>query len=203
MKGEDFILLFFGALFLFSIIMIMGQGMRSTGYATEVTTTSNVTISVYFAIALSANLTNGIEFGTVTTLPTTNQNATDNYNGVNTTAQGTYLNGTNGTSLWTNVSTDSNTAVDFCNKADALNTTGGDVIGLGNETYYNNTNTNYSIPAPASEVSITTSYVKSGYNITAGSINYYRFWLDVPAGTATGTYDNVVSFKGVAKDGVC
>lgn len=191
----------FGILFLFSVIMIMSQGMRTTGYATSATTTSNVTIQKYFAIEMSVNLTTGIEFGSISTLPATNQNATHNFDGANSTIDTTGTD--NGTSMWMNVSTDSNTAVDFCIKADALNTSAGDEIGLGNESYANHTQTNVTYPGVASEVSITTSYVKSGYNITAGSNNYYRFWLDVPAGTPSGTYNNTVSFEGKEIGAAC
>ena len=184
--------------------MILNQGVKTTGYATTATTTSNVTISSYFAIAMSQNLSNGIQFGSVSTLPTTSQNATHNYDGVNTTAQNITLNGTNGTSMWMNVSSDSNTAVDFCTKADAaLTTSGGSTIGVGNETYHNSTQTNITIPNILSEVAFTTSYVKAGFNTSIGSNNYYRFWLDVPAGTASGSYNNTISFEGIATGGAC
>ena len=197
MERGNWVVVIFGSIFLLSMIMLMNQGFKFTGYATEATTESNVTISTYFAIEMSANLTNGIEFGTISTLPTTNQNASDNHNGLNTTSNGT------GTSLWLNVSTDSNSALDFCLKADALNTSAGDVIGLGNETYRNATQNNASLPDYLSEVSITTSYVRGGSNIGVGNRSYYRFWLDVPAATATGVYNNTVSFKGVATGGSC
>ena len=196
-------LLVFGVLFLVSIVLLINQSTKFTGFATTATTSSNVTISSYFAIDMSVNLSNGIQFGSITTLPATSQNATHNYDGANTTAQGATLTGTNGTSMWMNVSTDSNTAVDFCIMADALNTSADDVIGLGNETYHNNTFTNSSQPAIGSEVSLTTGYVKAGYNVSVGGNNYYRFWLDVPAATVSGTYNNTVFFKGVAISGSC
>ena len=195
---ENALVLIFVSLFLFSIIMIMNQKIKTTGYATETSTTSNVTISTYFAIELSANLSNGIEFGTVSTLPATNQNATDNHNGANTTQNGT------GASMWVNVSTDSNSALDFCVKADAaLQTSGGASIGVGNESYHNSTQTNVSLPDYNNEVAYTTSYVKAGFNTSIGGRNFYRFWLDVPAATTAGNYNNTVSFKGVATGGSC
>lgn len=197
MERGDFVVVFFGILFLVSLIMILGNNFRTTGYATETTTTSNVTISVYFAVEMSANLSNGIEFGNITTLPATNQNSTDNYNGVNTTPNGT------GTSTWMNVSTDSNTAVDFCIKADAALTSGANTIGVGNETYHNDTVTNTTRPNINNEVALTTSYVKAGPNTGVGNRTFYRFWLDVPAGTASGTYNNTLSFKGVGTGGTC
>lgn len=195
---ENVLVLVFIALFLLSIIMIMNKGVKTTGYATTVTTTSNVTITVYFAIEMSQNLSNGIQFGSVSTLPATNINATHNYDGVNTTPQNTtWANGTNGTSMWINVSTDSNTAVDFCTKANAaLTSSGGNTIGVGNETYQNSSQTNRTIPNELFEIAYTTSYVKAGFNTSIGSNNYYRFWLDVPAGTLSGTYNNTISFDG-------
>ncbi|MEK6925947.1 MAG: hypothetical protein AABW50_01570 [Nanoarchaeota archaeon] len=194
---DNLFVLFFGIMFLFSLVMIFNQGFKTTGYATEATTTSNVTISTYFAVEMSANLTNGIQFGSISTLPAADQNATHNYDGVNTTPNGT------GTSMWMNVSSDSNTNVSFCIKADALNTSGGDVIGLANETYHNATSTNSTLPMNGSQLGLTTSYVSAGPNIAVNSRNFYRFWLDVPAATASGTYDNIVSLKGVAVGGAC
>lgn len=193
----------FGAVFLFALVMLASQGFRSTGYVTETTTTSNVTVNVYFSIALSTNLSRGIQFGDVSTLPAYNLNGTaNNDSGFNTTISGPPTSAS-GTTYYANVSTDSNSAVDFCIKADLLNTSSGDFIGLGNETYMNSTATNTSAPFVVDETSFTTAYVKSGDDIAIGSTNYYRFWLDVPASTATGTYNNTVSFKGVTSTGSC
>lgn len=206
MKGvtrENVVVAVFGAVFLLSLIMIFGSSFRATGHVTEIATSSNVTITTYFSIAMSPNLTTGIQFGSVDTLPSYNINATlNNESGFNTTTDQGAPPGV-GTTYWMNVSTDSNTAVDFCIKGSELNTSGGDAIGLGNETYFNATATNTSSPFVISETEFTTSYVKSSGHIAAGSTNYYRFWLDVPAGTATGTYNNTVSFKGVAETTAC
>ncbi|MEK6945179.1 MAG: hypothetical protein AABW63_00090 [Nanoarchaeota archaeon] len=203
MRGENIILAAFGLLFLFAVMMLFVTQSKITGYATTAQTTSNVTISVYFAIAMSENLTSGITFGNISSLPFTNANSSHNYDGVNTTAQGLYNNATNGTSTWLNVSTDSNTAVDFCVKGDAALTSGANTIGIGNETYANHTVTNVTLPALGSETALTLAYVKAGPAIAAGSSNYYRFWLDVPAGTASGTYNNTLSFEGVSTGGGC
>jgi len=200
LEGENLVVAVFGTVFLLSLIMIFSQGSSITGHVTVSNTTSNVTIQVYFAIDMSTNLSNGIEFGTISTLPVTSQNATDNHNGVNTTV-GSPANSS--TSMWMNVSTDSNADVDFCILATTLNTSSGDYIGLGNETYYNSSQTNHSLPAIGSETSITSSYVKAGPDVVAGNEVYYRFWLDVPAATPTGTYNNTVSFKGISAGGSC
>ena len=202
MRGENWIVLCFGFLFLLSMILLFNQGVRTTGYATQSSTTSNVTINVYFAIDMSVNLTDGIRFGNVTTLPSTDVNATHNYDGDNTTAGGAIDD--MGTSMWMNVSTDSNSNVDFCIIAnDNMKTAAGDQIVIGNETYYNHTATNVTHPGSGQQVAMTTSYVRAGPNISAGSNNYYRFWLDVPAGTASGSYNNTISFEGIATGGAC
>lgn len=202
MKGENWIVLVFGFVFLLSVIMLFNQGIKTTGYATQSSTTSNVTINVYFAIDMSTNLSDGIRFGNVTTLPSTDINATHNYDGANTTVGGAIAN--LGTSMWMNVSTDSNTNVDFCvNSNDNLKTSAGDQIVVGNETYYNHTLTNVTHPGSGQQVAMTTSSVKAGPNVSAGSNLYYRFWLDVPAGTPSGTYNNSITFKGVSVGGAC
>lgn len=173
-----------------SLILVVAENYKSfTGFATEGTTTSNVTISKALSIAFSANLSEGIYFGNVTTLPATDINATHNYDGNP---------GGVGTSYYIAVSNDSNTNVDFCVRANTgLTSATADVIGLANETYSNSTSTTVSIPTLASQVPMTTSYVKAGSNIVVGSNNYYRFFLDVPGAQPTGDYNNSVSFKGV------
>lgn len=163
-------------------------GGTLTGYATEGTTVSNVTISKFLAIEFSPGLNEGIQFGSVNTLPATDINASHNYDGPSS-----------GTGYYINVSTDGNTNIDFCIKANTgLTSAGLDVIGLGNETYSNSTSTNATIPLLASQTPLTTSYVKSGANVAVGTANYWRFWLDIPAAQPSGDYNNTVSFKGVS-----
>ncbi len=165
-----------------------------TGNATSVGTTSNVTISSYLAIEMSPNLSSGIYFGSVDVLPAVDINATENYNETN-----------NGTLYFINVSTDSNTAVDFCIMANsAMRTAALDEIGLGNETYaFSNSTNNGTIPDILSQTSFTLSYVSAGTGVPVGGNIYYRFWLDVPAGQATGDYNNSVLFKGVNAGSAC
>ena len=174
---------------IFSLSFVFVQNFGDmTGYATEATTVSNVTITKYLAISFSTNLSDGIVFGDIAALPATNVNATHNYD-----------NGSSGTSMFINVSTDGNTAVDFCLKSNAALTNAAlDTIGLGNETYANHSTTNSSVPDVANEVAFTGSYVKAGENVAVGTVNYYRFWLDVPVAQPSGDYNNTVSFKGVS-----
>lgn len=201
MERDNIFLAVFGVIFLFSVIMLAGGGASDsislgkgiTGYATEGSTTSNVTISKYLSISMSTNLTSGITFGSVESLPAVNLNATHNNDSVSS-----------GTSLFVNVSQDSNTNVDFCIKANAaMQSASLDTIGLGNESYANATSTNVSIPALAGEVSLTTGYISAGANVTIGTPVYYRFWLDIPSGTPSGTYNNTVDFKGVETGVAC
>jgi len=194
----DILLIVFSVLFLFSVFMsirpYIGLGDRQiTGFAASGSAVSNVTISKNFAITLSTNLSNGIEFGNQTTA--TDANASDNYNGAS-----------NITTMFTNVSSDSTVNVDFCISANTHLTdpTSADIIGLGNETYANASSTSSSVPALGNQISLTTSDVKSGLGFTplAGA-NYYRFWLDVPATTPSGTYNNSITFTGVEEGDSC
>lgn len=159
-----------------------------TGHATEGSTYSNVTIQKYLAINFGNDLANGIYFGNVATLPATNINATHNYDGPS-----------NATNYYLNVSTDSNTAVDFCIKANTgLTSAAADVIGLGNETYATNyTNSNMTTPPLSAQVPMNTTYIKAATDVGIGNSSYWRFWLNIPASQASGDYNNTVYFKGV------
>jgi len=182
------------------IVLVVSLGMlffenasALTGKVTQGSTSSEVTIQSYLSIQMSPNLTAGIVFNDVAALPATNVNATENYNGTS-----------NSTLYYINVSTDSNSAVDFCLNADGgMFNAGLDEIGLGNETYSTNTTTSDANTPALTETSMTTGFIKNANNIAIGSSNYYRFWLDVPAGQATGTYNNSVSFKGVTTGNAC
>src|SRR3989344_8302582 len=144
-----------------------------TGASTEQTTPSDATVGAYFAIASSDNLTQGISFGSIVSLPATDVNATANYNESNQT--GYFL----------TVSSDSNVNVDFCFKADsAFNTEGGDEIGLGNWTYSQNATNNLTIPDLNAAVEIRLNYSNGTTGVSPSNSNYYRFWLDIPAAQA-------------------
>jgi hypothetical protein len=184
MKGETILIWLSVGVFVFSIIMLV-SGIFSTGYATSASTSSNVTISTYYSINASSNLSTGILFGTVTSAAVTDLNATGNYGGSSLTQYNI------------TVSADSNTNVSFNISANAgLTSSGGDVIGLGNETYANHTTNSAALPAVGSQVALTTGQVTAGSNIGIGSANQYRFWLDIPAGQATGSYNNTITFTG-------
>jgi len=179
-----------------SFLLFFFNNFPMTGYATEGTTTSNVSIQKYLAIAFGSNLSSGIYFGNVATLPATDINATHNND------SSTYPSGTTYT---IDVSTDSNTHIDFCIRANAgLTSPALDVIGLANETYSSSNLTNSTHPMLSNQSSITTSYVKApSTDILPGNSSYWRFWLDVPAAQPSGDYNNTVSFKGVVNGLSC
>ena len=192
MQKEDYLLAICGGLFVFSMIMLL---VSPTGYATQGTTSSNVTITKYLSIDMSSNLSAGITFGSVTSLPAYDLNASSNYDGSNSAA--TYN---------VNVSTDSNTAVDFCIMANAplTDAAAGTVIGLGNETFLNSSFSNMTWPGPQSaQVNLTTNWAKASSPTGAGNATFYRFWLDVPSATSSGTYNNTISIKGVETSQPC
>lgn len=194
MERRSALLVFFISVFLISIFMIIAEDLQITGYDTSGTTVSNVTITSYLSITMSTNLSEGVLFGSVAALPARNVSATHNYDG-----------GTSASTMLINVSTDSNTPVDFCLKANAnMMTSGGDFITLANETYSNSTLSNDAlIPALANNVSLTTSYVKAGAGVGLGNSSYYRFWLSIPVAQATGTYNNTILFEGKAAGTAC
>lgn len=190
MEKGDLVIVFFGLLLLVSAGMLVKNSF--TGYATEAGTSSNVTITKFLSIDLSTNLSDGITFGSVTTLPSLDVNATDNFNPNST--------------MFINVSSDSNTAVDFCIKANdhLTDSVGGTVIGLNNQTYLNASLNNETLPGLAgSSAVLTTSYVKSSLPTGRGNATFYRFWLDVRSGVASGNYNNTVLFKGVETATAC
>ena len=189
MKGEVILIWLCVAVFVFSIIVLV-SGIFRTGYATSASTSSNVTIATYFSIAMSTNLSGGILFGTLNSTAATDVNATGNYQNVPTN---------NATQYNITVSADSNSNVTFNITANAaLATSGGDVLGLGNETYSNSTSTNITFPNVTSQIALTTGQVRAGNNIGVGNSVHYRFWLDVPSGQATGSYNNTITFTGYA-----
>ena len=175
------------AVIIISVGLIVFQNIDSiTGHATTGSTESSVTITQYLSIDMSGNLTGGISFGSQGGLSTT-VNASENHNGTS-----------DSTLYFINVSSDSNTNVDFCTKASGdLSTAGADIITLANETYSNSTSSNSTSPIFGDKVVFTNAYVKTGQNITKGTPNYYRFWLYLPPATPTGTYNNTVYFEAV------
>jgi len=194
---ENSLFALFIGLFIFSILMIAYQSFPKesmTGYDVSYSTVSNVSIVTYLSISMSPNLTSGILYGSVNSLPASNVNATHNYD-----------NGAQNSSMYMSVSTDSNTPVDLCIRSnDDMFDGVSNRIGISNETYSNSSMDNLTAPGLGNEYRLNkTGYEKASLNVTQGSNYYYRFWLDVPAATASGDYNNSVTFKGVASGSAC
>ena len=177
------------------VTLIIFQNVDAiTGNTVSGSSQSNVTITTYFSVSLSTNLSNGIDFGIINGTNFLDINASDNNN-----------TGANQTSLWINVSTDSNSAADFCVGANATLKSGTDIIGITNESYSNSTTNSDVLPNLTEQVSliVSASGVKAGESIAIGGVNYYRFWLDIPSQQASGTYTNNITFKGVSAGVAC
>jgi hypothetical protein len=78
-----------------------------------------------------------------------------------------------------------------------------DIILIGNESYSNTSVTNDTYPIKGEETIFTFAGVKAGQTITPGNSTYYRFWLDVPAEVASGSYNNSIVFTGVEAGDAC
>ncbi len=186
MDRKNYIIGIFALVFLCSIVLLFIENSSITGHAIE-STVSSVTIQQYYAISMSGNLSDGIGFGTSNSTASTDINATANHLD------------SDGSAYYMEVSSDSNSPVTFTVEADGpMNTSGGEEIGLGNESYYHAASTDLAIPAVASAISFTTSPQAAGTSVGVGDKVYYRFWLDIPAAVAVGTYNNTISVTGVA-----
>ena len=79
-----------------------------------------------------------------------------------------------------------------------------DTIPIIGEKYSFSTFTDASTPVgPAGSIPLTLTRTLTTSNIAPGETSYYRFWLDVPAGTATGTFTNDVIFTTQLEGTVC
>jgi hypothetical protein len=190
MNKLTILLLFFTALIVFSSAMMVTTLGSPTGHAVS-TTPSQVVINNYVAIAMSRNLSNGIDFGVIATLPAIYHNATNNYR-------------PNTSGYYISISNDSNKPVDFCVKADKFNTSDGDQIILGNYTWQDAAFTwlNVTIPQDGYK-KMALTYVAARTNIGIGATDFYRFWLNVTVQQAAGTYNNTVWFQGVPTGTSC
>jgi hypothetical protein len=101
------------------------------------------------------------------------------------------------TSFWINVSTFGGTADIYVKANSDLIDSGGDILGLKNETYSYNL-TNSSVPS-SSKFSLTTNYTdnKIGDSLTDGSVVYLKFFLNAPSSQPAGDYNNTLLFKAV------
>lgn len=211
-KGGNWYTILLVVILVASIILLILENIPGitgdvslTGYLTEGSTYSNVSISYFLAIQMSPNLTAGIDFGTVYSTNFLDQNASKNWcNPFNSSCANASSTDFNVTLYYVNVSTDSNTNVDFCVGSTGPLTAGTDTIELGNETYSTNvTLTNLTQPSEGSQTALTTSYVTAATNISIGDADYWRFFLDIPGGQPAGSYNNLVWFRGVQTGNGC
>lgn len=183
-KKGDKLLVFLVIVLMIAVLgLFFSLRLSTVGKAIE-TTTSQVVITAYLSIAMSNDLSAGIDFGTIGSLPAF-QNATANYNS------------TGETQYSIDVSSDSNTPADFCIRATALNTTVGDEIPLANYLWSNSTINDNDNPSQALSRSMQETYVYASGGVVPGDSDYYRAWLGIDAGQPPGTYDNIVFFQGV------
>lgn len=137
----------------------------------------------FVAVDLSENLSSGI-FWNISSLPTENNSAEGN-------------NGLGNTSFFVEVIVEGGSASVSLRANGDLISGGGDVIGLGNESYSVNLS---DANVPSSEkIKLTTSPVNIGENLSNGSIMYLKFFLDIPGGQPAGTYNNSLLFNAVCE----
>jgi len=182
------------------ILMFIGVSffLWQSSFSADVTTatsntTSNATIEKNVAISRSTNLTAGVLFGIVTA--GNNRNGTGNFNS------------TNNTQYWITIDSTTNVPIDLCIMANDTLRSGSFTIANTNYHYsWNRTYNNGTVPTYPASTDITTSYVttEGDIDMTGSSADvYFRFSLDIPAGTHGGTYTNEVSFKATENTTAC
>ena len=137
------------------------------------------------AVGVSNNMSNGIVFGSVASLPVTNTGAQGN-------------NGSGVTLFNVTLSVTGVCTADLYIKADNdLISSGGKIIQLGNESYCYNV-TNSSVPGTAC-TALSTLYTghQIGAGLSDGAFSYLKFYLSIPAKQSAATYNNTVTIKGV------
>lgn len=158
----------------------------SAANATDQNTTSTADINLYFAIALSTDLTTGIDFADVE--PTTeNNNATLNYNATD-----------NMTQYWVILSNDSNTNVNLSISVNQSLTSGANTIPNEGYTWTAAPTNDGDNPAGPDGTAMTTNYNQVNATMVPDSNVYFRFYLDVPGSQEAGHYMNLVMFKAAA-----
>jgi len=165
-----------------------------TTATSEDSTISNVSVAVSIGFTFSTNLSNGISFSSVNP-GTTDNNATGDYN--------IYP---ENTTYYITMDSANNIGADTCILAGSdLDSGGANAIGIQNMTYFaNSTQNGANMNTPTSSIELTTGYVKFGDpNVVADSSQYSQYWLDIPAGQASGNYNNTISYKIISTGGSC
>jgi hypothetical protein len=166
-----------------------------TGFATSqsVGTTATANIIYYYALAESTDFSSGIDFSSLAH-NTQNNNASSNYED-------------SGTGYALNLSTDSNTDISICVKANTdlkIHTSPSTLIGIGNMTFNASTTNTSTVPGFSTRIEMNKSIFRNAtHNLGAGNATFFRFWLTVPADTVSGTYNNTAEFKAVRAGADC
>jgi len=182
------------------ILLVLGLGIHKldinsiTGMATTANSMTYVSLTGYFAINASTNLTTDGIYFYVNQLPDNNRSASANYEYPNSTL--------NGTHLFLSVETDSNVNVKFCLKANDSLRYSTNAINLTNYFWNYNSINNGTLPSISGAVNITDNYAPAD-TLVPGASEYYRFWLTVPGAQPPGTYTNQLNFKGVQTGDNC
>ena len=179
------------------MFILMSFSLLKTSFSADVTsavsnTSSNATVEKNVAISRSTNLTAGILFGIVTA--GNNRNATGNFNS------------TENTTYWISLDSTTNVPLDLCILANDTLRSGSFTIPNAGYHYSNSTYLNSTHPTYPATVDITTSYVHAADDVDMTGttyVVYFRFSLDVPAGTHGGTYSNTISFKATENTTAC
>lgn len=187
MKRDERFRFFLIAVIVVCTILLIFENVTIHGNVTGGDVVSNVSVNMHLAIDFSQELKDGVIFDDVLILPVSDLNAIENYNGSN-----------NSTNYHILVSSDGNVPVDLCTRVDSpLSTSGMDVIGVANESYSNFNFTNESLPELQDEKSFSLNFQSAGDSIPVGGIEYFRFWLDIPAGQPPGEYSNYIIFRAI------
>jgi hypothetical protein len=181
------------------VINEIGTGNMITGAVVTSDITTYVSLSGYFSINASENLTtDGIRFF-INTLPSINKSAHGNANGA----------APNGTNTYLTVESDSNVNVKFCIKANDSLRFSNSVIDTTNYFWADSTAANNAtlphlnnVGPAAGAVNITNMSVDAS-TLAPGGSDYFRFWLSVPGAQTPGTYINQINFKGVQTGNLC
>ena len=166
-----------------------------TGFATSQSTTTTATAEIvyYYALAESADFSGGIDFSSLAH-NTENNNASSNYEN-------------SGTGYALNLSTDSNTDVSICVKANTdlkNHTNSSNLIGIGNMTFNASITNSTGLPAFGNRTEMNSSIFRNAtHNLGAGNATFFRFWLTAPDAAVPGDYNNTATFKAVRTGNDC
>lgn len=145
--------------------------------------TSTATVNKQVAIGISAELTNGVAFGS---LDAGSNNNADAHNGEDNAVTADASN---------------NIGIDLCIRANAnLSVDDDTAIPMVNYTWW----TNSSAAVLNNETTMSTTYQKTFQaNVAANGVIYFGFWVDIPPAKDAGAYNNTLQIKAVETGEAC